>query len=120
MMIKITAICTGLCVVGLATLTAGCQLQDKKTAEQVKNMPVNCDTADGDLRMLEGEKKSTAQKISAGVRSVVPIGLVAGVVSGTAGTKYQVATGKYNQMLDDKITEIKTTCPGSTADLAQQ
>lgn len=119
-MIKMTTICTGLCIVGLATLTAACQMQDKKTAERVKAMPVDCATAPGDLRMLESEKKSTAQKISAGVRSVVPIGLVAGLVTGTAGTKYQVATGKYNQMLDDKISEIKQACPDATADVAQR
>ncbi len=103
-----------LCTIGLATLAGGCSIQDKKTAEQVKEMPVNCATADGDLRMLDGEKKSTMQRISAGVRSVVPIGLVAGVVSGTAGTKYQIATGKYNEMLDAKIAEIKQACPDAT------
>jgi hypothetical protein len=119
-MSKSTAVYIGLCIVGLATVTAGCELQTKKTAEQVKSMPVDCATADGDLRMLEGEKKSTAQKISAGVRSVVPIGLVAGLVTGTAGTKYQVATGQYNKMLDAKIAEIKAACPNATPDVAEQ
>jgi hypothetical protein len=119
-MIKMTAVCTALCVVGLATATAGCEMQQKKTTEQVKTMPVNCATADGDLRMLEGEKRSTAQKVSAGVRLVVPIGLVAGLVAGTTGTKYQVATGQYNDMLDAKIAEIKTACPGATAEVAQR
>lgn len=116
-MIKITAICTTLCAVGLATAVGGCDLQTKKTAAQVKEMPINCETADGDLRMLAAEKKSTAQRISAGVRSVVPIGLVAGLATGTAGTKYQVATGQYNTMLDNKIAEIKQACPGATGDV---
>jgi hypothetical protein len=111
---KTTTVGLSLCAIGLAALVAGCQIQDKKTAQQVKEMPVNCATADGDLRMLDSEKKSTAQRISAGVRSVVPIGLVAGVVTGTAGTKYQIATGKYNTMLDDKIAEIKQACPDAT------
>jgi hypothetical protein len=106
----------GVSVIGLAILTSGCQMQDKKTEARIKDMPVNCDTAPGDLRMLDEEKKSTAQRASAGVRSVVPIGLVAGVVSGTAGVKYRIATGQYNQMIDDKIAQIKQACPNATAD----
>jgi uncharacterized protein (DUF697 family) len=51
------------------------------------------------------------QRISSGVRLVVPVSLVGGVVAGTTSTKYQVATGTYNQMLDDKIAEIKQACP---------
>ena len=101
------------CVICLATVVGGCSLQDKKTAQQVKEMPVNCATADGDLRMLANEKKSTMQRISSGVRMVVPVGLVAGVATGTTRTKYQVATGTYNQMLDDKIAEIKQACPNA-------
>jgi hypothetical protein len=103
-------------VIGLAILAGGCQMQDKKTENRVKEMPVNCETAPGDLRMLDEEKKSTAQRVSAGVRSVVPIGLVAGLVTGTAGTKYRIASGQYNQMLDDKIAEIKQACPDAVPD----
>jgi hypothetical protein len=113
-MTKITAY--GVSVIGLAILTGGCEMQAKKTEARVKDMPVNCEAAPGDLRMLDEEKKSTAARTSAGVRSVVPIGLVAGLVSGTAGTKYRIATGKYNQMLDDKIAEIKQACPGAVPD----
>jgi hypothetical protein len=47
---------------------------------------------------------------------VVPIGLVAGLVTGTAGTKYRIATGQYNQMLDDKIAQIKQACPNAVPD----
>jgi hypothetical protein len=101
----------GAWVLGLVTVVGGCSIQDKKTAQTVKEMPVNCATADGDLRMLDSEKKTTMQRISSGVRMVVPVGLVAGVVTGTEGTKYQVATGKYNDMLDAKIAEIKQACP---------
>jgi hypothetical protein len=113
-MIKITAFSA--CVIGLAILAAGCAMQDKKTENRIKEMAVNCETADGDLRMLDEEKKSTTQRVSAGVRSVVPIGLVAGVVTGTAGTKYRIATGQYNQMIDNKVAEIKAACPNASPD----
>jgi hypothetical protein len=118
---KMTTFGTSLCVVGLVVVVVGgCAMQDKKTVQQVKAMPVECATAEGDIRMLEEEKKSTAQRISSGIRMVVPIGLVAGLVTGTQGTKYQVATGKYNTMLDDKIAEIKAACPDSAGSVTQE
>jgi hypothetical protein len=101
----------GACVIGLTTVVGGCSIQDKKTAPLVQQMPVNCATADDDLHMLEGEKKNTMQRIGSGVRLVVPVSLVGGVAVGTTSTKYQVATGTYNEMLDDKIAEIKRDCP---------
>jgi len=113
-MIKITAV--GVLVIGLAMVVGGCEIKTKKTAQQVKEMPIDCATADGDLRMLEGEKKSTMQRISSGVRMVVPAGFVVGLVTRTQRTKYQVASGDYNKMLDDKIAEIKQACPETTAD----
>ena len=39
-----------------------------------------------------------------------PIGLVAGVVSGTEGDKLKVATGEYNKQIEAKIAEIKRIC----------
>ena len=81
-----------------------------KKAETEAKQPVNCATAEGDLRILESEKAHTANRIEMGVSAVVPIGLVVGVVRGTEGTKIRVATGKYNKMLDAKIAEIKKEC----------
>jgi hypothetical protein len=96
--------------VAVATLASGCAMQEKKNEQHAEAMPVNCSTAEGDIRMLQGEKANTAQKIGAGVTMVVPVGLVVGVVTSTERTKYQVTTGEYNTMLDKKITEIKQTC----------
>ena len=45
-----------------------------------------------------------------GVTSIYPAGLVLGLLTGTEGTKIQVATGEYNTMLDKKIAEIQSTC----------
>ena len=111
-MIKTTALGNILCVLGLAALLGGCgsAKQHQETYEKAKEMPVNCDTAEGDLRELQNEKASVGTQIAAGVTTVAPIGLVVGLVRGTAGTKYRVATGEYNKALDAKIAEIKTTC----------
>jgi hypothetical protein len=105
------------CAIGLPTLLAGCAIQEKKTEQKIESTHYSCATADGEIRVLEGEKKTTAQRISAGVRSVVPITLVVGLVTGTAGVKYRIASGEYNKMIDSKIAEIKQNCPGATADI---
>jgi hypothetical protein len=105
----------GFCAFGLVVLS-GCAIQEKKEAAAAQAMPVNCTTAPGDLRMLNSEKASTASKIGNGISMVAPIGLVAGLVTRTEKTKYEVTTGEYNKALDTKISEIKAACPGAQAD----
>jgi hypothetical protein len=109
-MTKLTAMSTSLCALSLMAMLGGCAMQEKKEMKAAQAMPINCPTAEGDIRVLQGEKASTAAKIGNGVSMVVPIGLVVGVVTGTEKTKYEVSTGEYNKMLDSKIAEIKTTC----------
>jgi hypothetical protein len=109
-MIKTTALGSGICVFGLVALLSGCASQYKKQEEAAKNTPVNCATAEGDIRVLQGEKANVAQQVAMGVTAVAPIGLVFGLVTSTEGAKYKVATGEYNKALDAKIAEIKSTC----------
>ncbi len=106
------------CAVVLPALLSGCALQDKKTEQKIESAHYSCATADGELRVLKSEKETTAQRISAGVRSIIPITLVVGLVTATAGVKYRIAIGEYNKMIDSKIAEIKQMCPGATADAA--
>lgn len=97
-----------LCVVAVPT---GCAFQQKKVEEQLaKPAAINCSTAQGDLRMLQQEKANVAQRIAEGVTAIYPAALVVGLVSGTEGVKYQVATGEYNKKIDARIAEIKQTC----------
>ena len=97
-----------LAVFAMFTL-AGCALQEKQV-EQGLNQPINCATAEGDIRVLESEKAHVARQIVAGVTSIAPAGIVVGLVTGTIGTKFRVATGEYNQKIDARIAEIKRTC----------
>jgi outer membrane murein-binding lipoprotein Lpp len=113
-MIKTKLLCAGLCAVGVVVLS-GCAMQEKKEAAAAQAMPINCASAPGDLRVLNSEKASTASKIGNGISMVAPIGLVAGLVTGTEKTKYEVTTGEYNKALDTKIAQIKAACPGAQA-----
>ena len=93
----------------LITLLAACTPISQQAKQELKK-PVNCATAEGDMRVLKQEKASNTQRIASGVTSVVPAGLILGLVTGTAGDKAKVATGEYNKMIDAKIAEIKRTC----------
>ena len=79
-------------------------------AKQDLAKPINCATADGDIRVLQSEKAHVGQQILSGVTAVVPAGAVIGVVTGTEGDKLQVASGEYNKTIDEKIAAIKKTC----------
>lgn len=101
-------LCTIMAIGFILTMTA-CAMQEKKVEKGMKQ-PINCATAEGDLRVLEKEKAHVAEQIGAGVTAIVPIGLVVGLVTGTEGTKFRVATGEYNKMIDKRIAEIKAQC----------
>ena len=94
----------------LGLLAPGCAYQMKQQEKAAQQMPVNCDTAEGDLRMLRSEKANVAEQIAMGVTAIVPASLVLGLITFTEGTKIKVATGEYNKALDKKIAEIQSTC----------
>ncbi len=98
-------------VMGIASIAilTSCSPQSKEAKRQL-SQPVNCATAEGDLRVLESEKASVDQQMLQGVTAVAPAGLVMGILSGTEGEKIEVATGDYNRRIEAKIAEIKRVC----------
>ena len=94
----------------MAVFVAGCARKFKEEEKAIKSEQVNCATADGDIRVLQSEKSHVAQQIALGVTAIYPASAIVGLLTGTEGTKLQVATGEYNKMIDQKIAEIKATC----------
>ena len=90
-------------------LVAACAPITKQEKQDLAK-PIDCRTAEGDLRMLQSEKANVAQQIANGVTAIVPAGAVIGIITGTETDKFKVASGDYNKMIDQKIAEIKTTC----------
>lgn len=97
------------CGFAVAVLAAGCAMQEKKTMESL-DQPINCATAEGDIRVLQGEKTHVAQQIASGLTAIAPAGIVLGLLIGTEGTKLRVATGNYNTQIDQRIAAIRSTC----------
>lgn len=93
-----------------AALAACTASQDVKKVEAQVAAPVNCATAEGDIRVLESEKASVAQQVADGVTSIVPASAVVGLISGQEGAKLQIASGDYDRMIDQKIAVIRTQC----------
>ncbi len=93
----------------LALVLAGCTSMSQE-AKTIKKQPANCATAKSDIKVLEDEKASVSRQAASGVVSVMPSGMAMGVLTGTSRNRASVATGSYNQRLDDKIAEIKQTC----------
>ena len=89
----------------------GCAMGQKKVEKELASPPpVNCETAEGDIRVLRSEKAHVAGQIAAGVTAIFPAGLVIGILTGTEGTKLRVATGEYNRKIDARIADIQRTC----------
>ena len=96
-------------IVGMIFLMAACSPVSKQ-AKQDLAKPINCATAEGDIRALNSEKENVGKEIAAGVTAIVPVGLVLNTATGNEGTNFKVATGEYNKMIDKKIAEIKQQC----------
>jgi hypothetical protein len=71
---------------------------------------VDCSTAQQDIATLEEEKASIGRRALAGVRSVIPFSAAAGILMGDFPDRVEVATGAYNEALENKIIEIRTVC----------
>ena len=111
---RYVSFCSLLILVGfVAALANGCQSQqDTNYDDAMARMkhPIDCSTAEGDIRVLEREKSHTEDQIAAGVSSITPIGLVVGLAQGKTDQNFKVSTGEYNRMIDDRIREIKEHC----------
>ena len=81
-----------------------------ESARASLSRPVNCETAQRDIGVLESEKASVGKQILSGVRSVFPIAAVAGILTGDYSDRVEVATGQYNDDINAKIDQIHREC----------
>lgn len=91
------------------SLCAACAPISQQAREDLAKS-INCSTARGDIRVLQSEKAHVASQILAGVTAIQPAGAVLSMASGTEEAKLEVASGEYNNMIDQKIATIKKTC----------
>lgn len=93
----------------LALLLVGCAtISDNAKYHLAK--PIDCQTASQDIAALEAEKASLLKRARCGGQVVRPYSAATSALRGDLRNKVQVATGKYNRRIDDKINEIKSQC----------
>jgi hypothetical protein len=104
-------------VICLTIFVAACAAPISQQAKQDLASPVDCSTAQSDIRTLEDERASVVKQIEDGVTAVAPIGAVIGILTMTEKDKLEVGTHYYNHQINKKIAEIKRECGvGSTVD----
>jgi hypothetical protein len=85
----------------LATLSSGSLGQEAS---------VDCDTAKEEIAKLEAEKKSSLEQMEKGVTSIIPSTAVLHLLTGTQQKSKEIASGEYNERIDARIEQIKSTC----------
>ncbi|WP_050603501.1 hypothetical protein [Ruegeria sp. 6PALISEP08] len=83
---------------------------DAQAASDAERHPVNCATAEGDLRAIAAEKKHAEDKQLESVAAITPAGALLGLVTGTEQKHLQMLSGDYIKQLDARAAEIKETC----------
>ncbi len=97
-------------IICLTILVAACSSPISYEAKHELEQSVNCATAKEDIRILEQEKASAAKMAKEGVTGLAPAGAVLGLITFTEKEKLEVASGVYNQKIDEKIAQIKREC----------
>ncbi len=78
--------------------------------ETLKRHPINCATAEGDLRAIAAEKKHAEDKQLESVAAITPAGALLGLVTGTENKRLKMLSGDYIKQLDARSDEIKAKC----------
>ncbi|MES0825488.1 hypothetical protein [Ruegeria sp. SCP11] len=76
----------------------------------LKRHPVNCSTAEGDLRAIAAEKKHAQDQQLESVAALTPAGALLGLVTGTENKRLSMLSGDYVKALDERAAEIKSNC----------
>ncbi len=101
-------------LIGMVFL-ASCGSPVSEEAMMMKQKPIDCSDAKEDIAALENEKASVLRRVGQGARFVIPVAVVVNIFQEGSGSdnvadRKSVASGDYNEAIDAKIAEIKSTC----------
>lgn len=101
----------------ILALVAGCS-SSRLTTKQVEALQADCSNVDQTIEMLNKQKDGTARRVKSGLQSVVPFSAAVNVVTGNYKENVEVATGKRDKQIDEKVKALETlkaSCPTTTA-----
>ena len=96
-------------LMALAVLVLGCKTITAEDEAQLEK-PIDCATAEQDIVSLEEERKSVEDQVLTGVLMVLPAAAVLGILRRDIRNRVKIATGAYNEELEEKIAEIQWAC----------
>ena len=91
-------------------ILAGCTSQVQQERSALLAKPINCATAADDISALSGVIPGSGERLSSGVRLVLPASLVTGAATGQLGTRSDVASGTTEDQIRARIAEIDAQC----------
>lgn len=94
----------------VVALLAGCATASEEERASLLAEPVNCETAEEDIAALEAAMPSRGERAGSVVRTFTPVGVVAGVVTGSYRDRAAVLTGRTEEALAARISEINAEC----------
>lgn len=96
-------------LMAIATL-AGCSSQVQQERSDLLERPIDCATAADDIAALAGVIPDSGERISNGVRLVLPASLVLGAARGELNTRSDIASGRSEDQIRARIAEIDAEC----------
>ena len=100
-----------ICTLSAAFITLGSGSSWSQAPDQ---NPIDCSTAQEDIKTLVHEHKATDERIAKGAFSILPIGMVLNeskkATESSAEKQKEMDIKEYNLKIDQRITEIKRTC----------
>lgn len=97
-------------LLAVVTLTACASPMSKK---EVRNTDYQCDNVNRKIVSLQREKLVNNNRVLSGARSIIPVGVVVGIVRLNYLDHLSIATGSWAKTIDkkvDEMSEFKTTC----------
>lgn len=92
------------------TLVAGCATSIHAERESLLADPIDCASAEADIAALEAAMPTRRERARSAVQSVTPVGVVSGVATGTYRDRTAVLTGRTEEELTARITDIENSC----------
>ncbi|MEL6452109.1 MAG: hypothetical protein AAFQ19_12690 [Pseudomonadota bacterium] len=99
-------------------MVAGCAQTTQNERADLLDRPIDCATADIDIAALNAAIPGAGERAAAGVRLVVPVARIAGRVTGQLDERREIASGRTEDDLRARITEIEAACPDASASTA--
>ncbi|MEX0351478.1 MAG: hypothetical protein AB3N15_18795 [Paracoccaceae bacterium] len=87
--------------------TSACSMQPLQNPSAT---PINCSTAEGDLRALASEKKYAQSQELVSATAITPAGALLGLATDTEDEKLEILSGEYQKKVDARVAEIKAKC----------